>query len=171
MSKMNQKEAVYSAVMSVLSDNGVQVRPGVAVRKMMTPEFRGIVNAILFQQFKAGKIELETPEIASNDGDLKNYVSGLQSNWLRKDTRLNGGEKYKPTNPGSRTGSGDEQLKALRALLSTRTVASERAEIQAFIDARIASLKAEAAKNKPAKVKPINIAHVPTALHKFLVRA
>src|SRR5665213_1962213 len=46
----------------------------------------------------------------------KDYVPGMVSNWIRKDLRLNGGEKYETKNPGSRAGQGDDQLKNLKAL-------------------------------------------------------
>ena len=75
-------------------------------------------------------------------------MSGLQSNWLRKDTRLNGGMKYTAKNPGSRAGSSDPSLKAMIALLSTLTDESERAEVQSYIDAK----RAEIAATKQAKV-------------------
>jgi hypothetical protein len=49
-------------------------------------------------------------------------------------------------NPGSRVGSSDPTLKALRALRSTLTVESEIAEVDSHITARIAEIK-------PAKTK------------------
>lgn len=167
MSKQTQKEAVYVAIMSVFSDNGVKVESGKRVN--MSREYRAIVNQILFQGFKSGRIELATPEILASDEELRNYVSGLQSNWLRKDTRLNGGEKYKPENPGIRTGTGDTQLKALRQLMSTMTVATERAEVQQHINARIAQLRAA---NKPKKPAPkIDVSQLPAALKKYAASA
>jgi hypothetical protein len=134
---MKQSEAVYQAMMNVgdlIEDVNGAVKP--------TPEQRAQVNAILFEGFRAGKIEL-TKEY--DDKELRSYVSGLQSNWLRKDKRLNGGVKYEAKNPGSRSGSGDESVKAMRALLSTMTDAASRTEIQGFIDARVAALKPAAA--------------------------
>jgi len=46
-------------------------------------------------------------------------------NHLRKDKRLNGGEKYEIKKPGSRAGSGDATLKALKALQTTVDADSE----------------------------------------------
>ena len=138
--KMNQKEAVYSAVMQVLREHGIRVGDGAAVNKHMTRELRAEVNGILFQGFKANKIELDTE--FNTDQKLKEYVSGLQSNWLRKDTRLNGGGKYVPKNPGSKANSGDAQLKSLRALLSTVQSPKEKAEIQGYIEKRQAEIQA-----------------------------
>ncbi len=106
MQKLNQKEAVFAAIVSVTGFVG----DGVLA---ITKEQRAQVNAILFESFRAGKIALDREY---TDSDLKSYVSGLQSNWIRKDKRLNGGMKYEPKNPGSRAGSTDEQLKAIRAL-------------------------------------------------------
>ena len=127
---MNQKEAVYQAVISVTGYNGEGACSP-------TREQRAQVNMILFEGFRNGKIQLDRE---FTDTELKSYVSGLQSNWLRKDTRLNGGVQYQPKNPGSRAGSGDAQLKALKALLSVTSDPADRAEIQGYIDARVAEL-------------------------------
>lgn len=139
MSKQSQKEAVYNAVTSVLTENNISVSEGTDVSTLMTRELRSQVNQILFEGFKSGTIELDRQ---LSDTDLKGYVSGLQSNWLRKDTRLNGGSKYSAKNPGSRVGSSDPSLKAMRALLSTLSEESDKAEVQAAIDTRIAEIKA-----------------------------
>ena len=93
--KMTQKEAVFSATVNVVGEFEGAYTP--------TKEQRAQVNNILFQGFRAETIELDR---TYNDSELKAYVSGLQSNWLRKDSRLNGGIKYVPKNPGSRAGSG-----------------------------------------------------------------
>jgi hypothetical protein len=135
--KMTQKEAVFQAITNVLAENGVDFQEGMDVKPVLTREMRAQVNTILFSGFREGKIAAETE---FNDSDLKSYVSGLQSNWVRKDKRLNGNTKYEAKNPGSRVGQGDAQLKALRALLSTKSDADERAEIQGYIDARIAEV-------------------------------
>lgn len=130
--KMTQKEAVFTAMTSVfeVSEFEGPVTP--------SKEQRASVNQILFEGFRAGKIELEREY---DDSGLKAYVSGLQSNWLRKDKRLNGGVAYVAKNPGSRAGSTDPQIKACRLLLATKTDPTERAEIQAFIDQRISQIK------------------------------
>lgn len=145
MSKLNQKDAVFNAVSQVLSENGVRVEEGQDVRPHMSKEFRAQVNSILFEGFRAGTIELNGEK---TDSELKTYVSGLQSNWLNKDKRLNGGIKYVAKNPGSRAGIQDPQIKALRALMSTKTDEDERAEIQSYIDDRLAVLGAEKATKK-----------------------
>ena len=145
MSKMSQKEAVYSAVSSVLNENSITFTEGEAVK--MTKELRAQVNAILFEGFKSESIELDG---SYSDSQLKGYISGLQSNWLRKDKRLNGGNKYSAKNPGSRIAAGDAQLKAMRTLLSTLTAASDREEVQAAIDSRVAEIQA-------SKVKTVTI--------------
>ena len=147
MTKLNQKEAVHQAVTNVC---GVQ-------DEAYTPskEQRASVNQVLFEGFRAGTIELDREY---TDPELKAYCSGLQSNWLRKDKRLNGNIAYVAKNPGSRTGSTDPQIKAMRALLATKTEPSERAEIQTFIDKRVAEVK-------PAKAKvELNVNDLPAEL-------
>lgn len=160
MSKMSQKEAVYNAVTSVLSENNINVSEGTDVSTLMTRELRSQVNQVLFEGFRNGNVELDREY---NDTDLKSYVSGLQSNWLRKDKRLNGGIKYSAKNPGSRIGSSDPSLKAMRALLTTVQTDSDRAEIQEAIDNRILEIQA-------TKVKKVNIdaSVLPAGLTKFI---
>ena len=147
---MNQKEAVYTAVINVM---------GVVENGPYTPtkDQRAAVNVILFEGFRAGAIQLDRE---FTDTELKAYVSGLQSNWLRKDPRLNGGVKYQPKNPGSRTGQGDAQLRAMKVLLDTVTDPADKAEIQSAIDARIEQLKPAA--------KSIDLSILPEALKKFV---
>jgi hypothetical protein len=136
MSKQSQKEAVYSAVINVTGFTGEGVcNP--------TKEQRAMICNILVEGFKAGRIQLDKE---FSDSELKAYVSGLLSNWLRKDKRLNGGTQYVAKNPGSRAGSTDPQIKAMRALLSTLTDPDERAEVQRYIDARLSELNAQKVK-------------------------
>ena len=130
MGTMNQKEAVFAAICSVTGHTGEGVLE-------ISKEQRAQVNMILFEGFRAKKIQLDKE---FSDSDLKSYVSGLQSNWIRKDKRLNGGVQYTAKNPGSRQGSGDPALKALRALFSTLTTDADKAEVQAYIDARMTEI-------------------------------
>ena len=136
---ITQKEAVFSAVSSVLSEANITVGEGENYSTHMNRELRSQVTNILVEGFNNGTIALD--KSFSNEAELRTYCSGLTSNWLRKDARLNGGVKYEAKNPGSRVGHSDVQLKAMRALLSTQTDPSERAEIQAFIDARVAEIR------------------------------
>lgn len=149
MSKLSQKEAVFGAVCSV---TGHQGEGAVSITK----EQRAQVNAILFEGFKSGKIELDREY---SDSDLKAYVSGLQSNWLRKDKRLNGGVTYVAKNPGSRQGTTDPSIKAMMALRSTLTEPSEIAEVDAHINARKAELQsAKQAKTVDFSALPADLA-------------
>jgi hypothetical protein len=139
MGKQTQKEAVYSAVTSVLNEAGVSVNEGDNFANSLNRELRAQVTTILVEGFQSGSIALE--KSFDNESDLRTYCSGLTSNWLRKDKRLNGGVAYVAKNPGSRVGSSDPQIKAMRVLLSTQEDPAKRAEIQAFIDKRVAELK------------------------------
>ena len=134
---MNQKEATYNAICAV---TGHQGDGAVEISK----EQRAQVNMILFDGFRAGKIELDRE---FTDAELKSYVSGLQSNWIRKDKRLNGNIAYVAKNPGSRAGSGDPSLKAMRTLMSTLTTDSDKAEVQSHIDARLSEIQVSKAKS------------------------
>ena len=128
---MNQKEATYQAICSVTGHT-----EGILE---ISREQRAQVNMILFEGFRSGTIQLDRE---FTDAELKSYVSGLQSNWIRKDKRLNGNTQYIAKNPGSRAGTGDPKLKAMRALLSTLTTAEDKAEVQGYIDARVNEIAA-----------------------------
>lgn len=136
MTKMTQKEAVFQAVKNVCGEQDGAYTP--------TKEQRAQINQILFEGFRSEKIELDRE---FSDSDLKGYVSGLQSNWLRKDKRLNGNVTYVAKNPGSRAGSGDPSLKAMRALLTTLSTEEEKAEVQSYIDAKVAEINASKKKS------------------------
>ena len=138
--KVNQKTAVFQAIIMVLEAAGIEFQEGSNVAEHMTKERRGEVNAILFKGFRAGDIELDREY---SDSDLKAYVSGLQSNWIRKDKRLNGNTTYVAKNPGSRAGSGDSQLKNMKLLLATLTPNTpDYTEVEQAIIARTAEVAA-----------------------------
>lgn len=158
MSKISQKDAVFNAVTQVLTEAGVTFDQGnTKVSDLMTREFRGQVNQILFEGFRAGTIEMNGEK---DDKALRSYVSGLQTNWLNKDKRLNGNVSYVAKNPGSRVGGSDPQIKALRALMSTKTEQSEIDEIQTYIDDRLAVIEA----SKPSKKVAVDFSALPAEL-------
>ena len=123
---MNQKEAVYQAVVAITGFDGVGACEP-------SKDQRRTICQILFEGFRSGSIELKREY---TDKELSNYITGLLNNWLRKDKRLNGGVDHQPKS----TRVDDPQLKALKALLSTVIDPTDRAEIQQHIDSRIAEL-------------------------------
>lgn len=144
----SQKEAVFSIITTMfeIEGNGAVQLDKSQKHDVIDALVVGFVNK-----------EIQYAGNLPEGKDLRNYCSGLLNNWLRKDTRLNGGTAYVAKNPGSRTGSTDPQIKAMKALLATRTDAAERAEIQSFIDARIAQIK-------PAKSVTVNADDLPAEL-------
>lgn len=127
-----QGEAVFQAVSEVL---GTFNHEGAVT---LSDKEKEQVHEKLFMGFTNGSIphsKNPTPE------QLKKYIPGLVNNWLRKDKRLNGNVAYTPKNPGSRSGSGDESIKAMKTLLSVTTDPDAKAEIQAAINQRLAELK------------------------------
>ncbi len=118
----------------------------------MTDELRSSITAIIVESFKAGEVEFkDTPankEKLANDSKLKSYVSGLVSNWFRKDKRFNGNTTYKAANPGSRAGQGDSQMKNLRLLKKQFEAAGkDSADIDSAISKRATEIKASKAKD------------------------
>lgn len=148
---MKQRDAVYNAVTSVLSDSKIHFEDGMNAQESLTDSGRSAVQAIVVQAFKSKTVEFEdTPSNQAkmaSDAKLNTYVSGLISNWLRKDTRLNGNTKYTAKNPGSRAGASDPTLKALRQLaVQFKSDEKKLAQIQNQINVRAAALNAEKAK-------------------------
>ena len=150
---MTQKEAVFSAVSEVLGSFSGSA-------ELSTEQRKEVINSIM-SGFTSGSVELSSEAASKYDTDakLKSYTQGLVSNWLRKDPRLNGGNKYEAKNPGSRTGSGDDTVKALRALRTTLTDAEQIAEVENEIATRVAAFKA----SKQPKVQ-INADLIPESL-------
>ena len=144
---MTQKDAVYQAVISVLSNEGVAFKEGVdSAISLLNRPLRSRINSILMSGFASGNVELDTS--FDSQAALKTYTGGLVSNWLRKDARLNGGIKAAPSKRNNvvskssvKSRDKDLQLKALKALLSQTTDNEKRLEIQSFIDARVNELE------------------------------
>jgi hypothetical protein len=148
---VKQKDAVYSAVCEVRGTTEF------SEAAELTKEERSTVQTALLEGFKSGDIAYQGD--VSDSAKLSSYVSGLVSNWLRKDRRLNGNVAYVAKNPGTRTGAGDEALKAMRLLLSATSEDEARLEIQAEIDRRVAELKPK---------KTINVDALPENLRHFV---
>ena len=150
--KKSQRDAVYTATHSVFTENDVHFEDGMNINDVMTDAIRGAVHAIVCESFSQGEVEFkDTPsneEKLANPAKLSSYVSGLISNWYRKDKRFNGNTTYTPKNPGSRAGQGDAQLKALRGLSKQfEGVDAEKfALIQSQIEERVSYIQTEKAK-------------------------
>lgn len=144
---MTQRRAVFTAIAAC-----TEITPGVAVQ--LDEKQKEAVYAKLFQMFTAGEVELRGERTSDW---LTKYIPGLVNNWVRKDPDLNGNTKYVAKNPGSRTGSGDEQVKAMKALLTQPGLSEENiATITAAIEERKAALKPAA--------EPINVSALPESL-------
>lgn len=129
----SQKQAVFLAVTSYFGD---KFENGIVPSK----EDKSKIVDALVEQANVGF------EIKSEQENVRSYCIGLLNNHLRKDVRLNGGEKYVAKNPGSRAGQSDPQIKEARKLLKTMAEGSVEAnQIKSFIDNKIATNKAEKA--------------------------
>ena len=148
---MNQREAVFAATTSVLSDNNITFEEGQDIKDVMTDDLRKSVIAIVCEGFANGEVIFkdseENKKKLADPKKLKSYVSGLVSNWYRKDKRFNGNVKYVAKNPGSRAGQSDSKLKALRNLKKQMEAASQdTTEVDSYIEARTTELATEKAK-------------------------
>lgn len=163
---MNQKEATYNAIIAAFANAGVSFEDGDNAKELLTPEMRTEVRETLFTQFRNGEIS-HKDEFAQtklhDDAELKKYVAGLLSNWIKKDKRLNGNVKYQIQNPGSRAGQGDEQVKELRKLIKQLTATGNEEGLAAAKEA-LEARQAEVAASKAVKSSPINPDAIPEHL-------
>jgi hypothetical protein len=91
---MSQKDAVFSAIVAVLNANGINFIVGKNIAaNLLTKEMRAQVTNNLINSFTSGETSLkeESKLTMSDESVFRAYVSSLVSNWLRKDSRLNGG--------------------------------------------------------------------------------
>lgn len=144
---MTQGELVFMAVVQVFGVDG-KLDAAVPNTTSWTEAQKQAVHAIVFDGFKKGLVNKNSG--GNDEVALKKYIPGLVNNWVRKDVRMNGGVKYTPKNPGSRTGSGDETLKNLKALLTLVTDADAKVAVQAEIDKRLEQLKPTVTINEAA---------------------
>lgn len=142
---VNQRQATVSIILSTLSERGVkyELNGDTPVSEVFTVSDKERAVTMLVAGFRSGQIQMssEASDKYAYDSELRKYCVGLLNNWLRKAPEFNGGNAYQAKNPGSRTGSGDEKLKALRALMSTVNDPTIKATIQVEIDKRIEALK------------------------------
>ncbi len=166
---LNQREGVYTATLNVLAEAGINFddgQPG-GVEAVVTKEHRAQIIGIVTSAILSGEVEMSAEGRAkySDEAKMKGYVGGLVSNWFKKDKRLNGNVTHAISNPGSRAGAGDEQLKALKALRATR---AEDPSAVAAIDAAIAERKAELAQAKAPVLSDEMLALIPSDLRSKL---
>lgn len=148
----SQVEAVIELVESV-----VEIVPGQAVE--LTDAQRKQVIDGLVNGFTKGEIKLRS--LYDSDIKLRTYCAGLLSNWLRKSSKLNGGEQYQAKNPGSRSGSTEyKQAMQLKKFLVSQNK-SIPAELEQFI--------ATNAPQPKAKTKQIDVSSLPEELKNLVV--
>ena len=159
---MNQRNATVSTILSVIKAHGVSytLNGETPVADVLTDKMKEEIRAKLFTMFRDGSVAYseEFKTKASDDTELKKYISGLVNNWIRKAPEFNNGSKYEAKNPGSRQGSQDEQVREMKKLLSITTDAKAKASIQQAIDNRLAAIASE------KKQVTINVDALPESL-------
>lgn len=142
---MNQRDATCNTLLAVLSDRGAtyELNGVTPISEALSPDDKAKARSILFAMFRAGKVDYRADFQAKVDDDkeLKGYVSGLVNNWIRKAPEFNNDTTYKAKNPGSRQGSQDEQIKAMKGLLAITENAEARVAIESAIADRQEQLK------------------------------
>ena len=161
----SQKVFVCETIMSVLKEKGIdyQLNGETPVKEVLTSEMKSTVRQIVFDGFKNSEIQMTEQsrgKYLSDDQKLKEYVNGLVNNWIKKNPEFNGGNTYKPKNPGSRSGQGDEQIRELRKLLKTVTNEKDKELIEQSIQSRLEEIKPESKVEINIDVLPENLKHL-----------
>lgn len=142
---VSQREATFNAIVTVISSNNITFNNGQDVKNILTSTMKKAVKDILIQQFKSGSIDC-TDDFKktklSSDNELSKYCSGLISNWIKKDPRLNGNSKYQVVNKGIRAGQSDLQVKELRKLLKVTAGTDAQDQVSQALNARLDELRA-----------------------------
>ena len=172
---VSQADCVYGAYLEALMDAGLNIADldttNATLASYMTKEIRNSVKSKVLAMFNGGVVNLKGDKW-SDSKYLGSYVSGLITNWMHKDKRLNGGTKY-----ASVKAREDASVKAMRLLQASFAVDSdEYFEIQVSIASRLGELEAlvtaklEASKasrgDKKSKVKASDL---PEALRHLMV--
>jgi hypothetical protein len=159
MAKYSQKEAVYAAIVSFLEENNRSFDDGEKVE--LSSEDRKTIVTMIVATINVGDMEFSTEAAIKHNTPekIRNYSTGLLSNWLRKDSRLNGGVKHSIKNPGSRVGQDDELIKSLKNLKKILTSQKEIEAVDAEIEAQMEFLRA-----KKIKSITVNKDDIPTHL-------
>lgn len=142
---MKQSQAVYQATKQVCDEHGIEFADGMDFKEVFNGDQRGEVIDIVTQMLINGEADFSDKARAKYDTPekVRGYCSGMVSNWYRKMPQLNGNTQYKAKNPGSRTGSQDEEVKNLKALLKSDQLDDDgQAIVQKRLDERIKELKA-----------------------------
>lgn len=140
---LSQKDAVYRAIVAYLSENGRIFEDGDALN--LSPSDRKTIVTMIVEAISSGQVEFSRDAATkhSTPEKLRNYTTGLLSNWLRKDSRLNGGAKHEIKNPGARVGQDDILIKKLKELKKLLTRTSDILKVDAEISIRLKQIQAE----------------------------
>lgn len=154
---LSQKESVYVAATTVAEEAGIELTSA----SVLSKDQKDKVVALVTQSIMMGETVFSADAQAKykTSEEVRKYTVGLVNNWFTKDTRLNGGSKYQPKNPGSRQGIADPQIKELNKLLQLHP------EAKADIEAAIAARKAEI---NTAKAPTVNADLIPESLRDLL---
>lgn len=147
MAKYSQKQVVYAAVSAFLKETSRSFDDGDKVD--LSSEDRKTIVTMIVAAIDVGDMEFSSEaRLKHNTPEkVRNYSTGLLSNWMRKDDRLNGGAKHSIKNPGSRVGQDDDVIKSLKALKRVLTSKKEIEAVDAEIVLRVEQLRTEKLKN------------------------
>ena len=163
---MNQKDAVFNAVVSVLGST-----PTEAVQ--LTAEQRAEVIDAVAAGLADSSIDFTEESRAkySDEASIRRYTAGLISNYLRRDPRLSGGVKHVATPKGPRTPKDDQlaEMKTLRQKLEAEGNQDGVTEVNEAIEARTAELRAAKEQSKPkTKAVTVDLTKIPDELKESL---
>jgi hypothetical protein len=138
----SQKQVVHNAIIAFLQENGLSLNDN---KVELTHNDRKTIVTMIMAAIDSGDMHLSVAARAKHDTPkkIRNYSTGLLSNWLRKDHRINGGLKHKINNPGSKANQDDEVIKSLKSIRKLLSNHKEILAVDAEISLRIKQLNTE----------------------------
>lgn len=142
---ISQKDAVFNSIMMVLNESDIVI-PESGVKSIWTKDVKIAVAEIIKVGIEAGDIPFK-----GQASGVDRYVTGLISNWINKDPRLNGQKKYKTTTKATGNASLDEAMKLYGVVKGTF--------LEQRVKATISSMKGK---------QSIDVEHLPLSLRELV---
>lgn len=96
--KTTQRSVVFNRIKELVKEQGLKIQENQPVMDVLTSESLKTIYDRVCNDFKSGKAPLKktqgNKEKLEDEKKLRVYVVGLCSNWLRRDPKLNGDEKF-----------------------------------------------------------------------------
>ena len=162
MSK-SQREMAEIVILAVTgheanSDTPVSISAAQLTEVVNTLTDKAMEGETTFKDTESNRVKL------ADRSKMLKYIKGQTNDTLRKSKKLNGNTEYATKNPGSRRGSGDAVVKAIKLTMS-RVVGDEVATNKCLDEL---AKRYEAIRLESQKAVAVNVEDLPEALRQYV---